>query len=218
MLLWNYNSSAFNAQAKYLIAHPWIGTMAAGTEFQILDYCHTVNANSATLQSYYDERVGSPFWNQSWSSAVISIAPVNPIPFPGWVNGDYYTLRTKEVGDNFPLGMGTTVSGTPNTSGWVFISNGTSPTTWTNGSIIDGDYPVIDLDARNASVITDRQGVAGAGRVAINASRTDIDSKIRILNIGTNVPIYANQAAALLGGLSQGDVYRTAIGQLMIVY
>ena len=33
-----------------------------------------------------------------------------------------------------------------------------------------------------------------------------------------NLPIYANNAAALAGGLTAGQVYRTATGQMMITY
>ena len=219
LFLTNINSSAYDAQAKYLIAHPWIGTMAAGTDFQIVDYCHAVNTASAIVASYLDERVDSPFWNESWSAASTgaSLNPTYPATWPGWVIGDHYTLRTKVAGDNFPAGMGTTVSGTANTSGWVFISNGTPPTTWTNGSIIDGDYPVISLDARNATIVTDRQGVAGAGRVGITASRTDFNSGIRILNMGTNIPVFLNEAAATGAGLTSGDVYRIqAIGYQLL--
>lgn len=33
----------------------------------------------------------------------------------------------------------------------------------------------------------------------------------------TNLPVYANNAAALAGGLIDGDVYKTATGELRIV-
>lgn len=32
------------------------------------------------------------------------------------------------------------------------------------------------------------------------------------------LPIYANNAAAILGGLTEGNVYRTSLGALMVVF
>jgi hypothetical protein len=38
-----------------------------------------------------------------------------------------------------------------------------------------------------------------------------------IINI-SNAPVYADNTAAIAGGLVSGDVYKTSTGQLMIVY
>lgn len=50
--------------------------------------------------------------------------------------------------------------------------------------------------------------------VQFSAGKTTIS---QILNIG-NAPVYVNNAAALAGGLVVGDVYKTALGVLMIAY
>lgn len=36
--------------------------------------------------------------------------------------------------------------------------------------------------------------------------------------LNTNLPVYADNTAALAGGLIAGDLYRTSTGDLMIVY
>jgi hypothetical protein len=33
-----------------------------------------------------------------------------------------------------------------------------------------------------------------------------------------SLPVYANNAAAIVGGLDAGDVYRTSVGVLMVTY
>jgi hypothetical protein len=35
----------------------------------------------------------------------------------------------------------------------VFVSNGTLPTTWTNGSVIEGDFPIIEKSPKYSAVI-----------------------------------------------------------------
>lgn len=54
------------------------------------------------------------------------------------------------------------------------------------------------------------------------AFKTNNTERARIKNNGTinfsNVSVYADNAAALAGGLVAGDVYRTSTGQLMITY
>lgn len=159
----NYDSYAFRAQEKWLAARPWVPTpLNDNYAFQIYNNIVTSNGSSGILGHYYDERVESSYWNQTWTGSYSLVA------------GTTYTLRTKAVGDNFPATLGTTVSGTPNSSGWVFTSNGTQPT-WTNGSIVDGNFPKIDWNERSAMVKV-YETESGKGRVLAKANRTDVNS------------------------------------------
>lgn len=47
---------------------------------------------------------------------------------------------------------------------------------------------------------------------------SDVNKFNAIVNMFPNLPVYANNAAAIAGGLSVGTVYRTSTGQLMIRY
>jgi hypothetical protein len=70
------------------------------------------------------------------------------------VNGQVYTLTSLAGGDNFNIGIGTTYPGTtgsPTSPPWTFTSNGTQPT-WTNGSIVEGDFPYIPEDQKASSL------------------------------------------------------------------
>ena len=161
--LWltNYTSPAYNAQANWIAAHPWI-TFNPANNFQVIDEIHTVSRSSAILAHYFDERVGSSNWIDSWYS------PIDP-GFPGWISGETYTLTTLEAGDVFQLGMASsTRDGIPGSAGWVFVSNGVGPTIWNNGSRVDGDYPTIDFAQNSSRVICDEDSL-GNGRVKVDA-------------------------------------------------
>lgn len=141
----SYTSYAYEAQTRWTNAHPWV-TMDDAHSFQMYDNIASTNQSSSLIAHYYDERVNNPNWQDTWSSSV---------GFPGWTAGKVYTLRLKKSGDNFPGTMGATHPLSPvgpNTTGWIFTSNGNSPTTWTNGSIVDGDFPKIDVDEKYSSV------------------------------------------------------------------
>lgn len=159
--LWltNYDSPAYNAQANWIAAHPWI-TFNPINNFQVIDQIHAASKTSAILAHYYDERVGSPNWEDSWYS------DTDP-GFPGWISTKVYTLRTLEAGDVFQIGMGSTISGTAGAPGWVFTSNGNGPTTWTNQSRVDGDYPVIEFAQNSSRVICDEDSL-GNGRIKVD--------------------------------------------------
>lgn len=145
--LWtnNYSSYAYNADVRWTNAHPWAPANSGNAYgFQIFDNLVATNLNSAFIAHYYDERVGNPNWQDTYTSSV---------GFPGWTAGKTYTLVDKKGGDNFPGTMASsTVSGTANTSGWIFVSNGNPPLNWTNGSTVDGDYPIIKVDEKYSSV------------------------------------------------------------------
>jgi hypothetical protein len=137
----------------------------------VIDQIHAVSRASAILAHYLDERVSDPNWNDSWYSGT------DP-GFPGWISGNTYTLRTLKAGDVFPISMASsTRSGTPGTAGWVFVSNGNPPTTWSNGSRVDGDYPVIEFAQNSSRVICDEDSL-GNGRVKVNAVDTIFTSSI----------------------------------------
>jgi len=170
--LWltNYNSPAYNAQANWIAAHPWI-IFNPANNFQVIDEIHAVSRESTTIAHYFDERVANPNWIDSWYSGA------DP-GFPTWIPGNVYTLRTLEFGDVFPVGMATsTISGTPGSDGWVFVSSGVGPTIWANGSRIDGDYPVIEF-AQNSSRIVLDEDSSNDGRIRIDAINTIFTSSI----------------------------------------
>jgi hypothetical protein len=137
----NYVSYAYEADQRWTAAHPLAPANSSNAYgFQIFDNLVSTGTTSALLAHYYDERVGNPNWQDTWTSGHTL------------VSGKVYTLRIKKAGDNFPGSMGTTISGSANTSGWVFTSNGNQPTVWTNGSTVDGDYPVIEVDPKFSSI------------------------------------------------------------------
>jgi hypothetical protein len=166
MFLTNYNSDAYNAQSKWQIANPWVSLpIPAGNDFQITDNVHAVNVSTSRIGHFYDERVGNPNWNETWTGGHALVA------------GKNYYLRTKKVGDIFQAGIASsTISGTADTTGWRFVANGIQPTTWTNGSTVDGDFPVIELAQNAAEVICEESG--GNGQVTINAINTVVTSSI----------------------------------------
>ena len=83
--------------------------------------------------------------------------------------GRKYTIKTFVTGDNF-TSVANVVSGTINTTGCVFIAIGTTPTVWTNQSILtssdDLDFSAYDHDYTRANQITSRTNVGtGEGYV-----------------------------------------------------
>jgi hypothetical protein len=45
-----------------------------------------------------------------------------------------------------------------------------------------------------------------------------VEEVIRETNKAYNLPTYADNAAAVAGGLSVGELYKTATGEVMVVY
>lgn len=73
------------------------------------------------------------------------------------INGKVYTLTSLAGGDNFNTGIGTTYPGTtgsPTSPPWTFTSNGTQPT-WTNGSVVEGDFPYIAEDQKASRFVAE---------------------------------------------------------------
>jgi hypothetical protein len=155
--LTNYTSSAYNAQANWEAAHPWV-VMDSLHNFQVVDYIHSVNRTSAFLAHYYDERVGNANWQETWYSSAEYTADTGLATLK---SGDYFTIANYDPADDFSPSVDSIYSGTINTNGCVFIANGTAPI-WT-ASKIEGDFPVVDFDTRSAFVIT--RAESGIGRV-----------------------------------------------------
>jgi len=59
-----------------------------------------------------------------------------------------------------------------------------------------------------------RRNLMDAKQLATNAA--DTADAITMAFDFTTMPVYADNAAATVGGLTQGTIYRTAAGQLMI--
>ena len=159
--LTNFTSTAYNAQANWEAAHPWV-VMDSAHNFQVVDYVHAVNRSSAFLAHYYDERVNNSNWQDTWYSLAGYTADTG---LPALSAGDYFTIADYDPADDFSMAAASVYSGTMNTTGCVFISNGVAPT-WTL-SRIDGDFPVIDFEATSAFVIT--RNISGIGRVNTRA-------------------------------------------------
>jgi hypothetical protein len=159
---YQYNGApnpAYNAFTYWLTnVKPWIPAeypsgYPAGTSFQILENFLGTNRDSAIHGHYFDERVNNSAWGDTWSGP--SVANKYSSTFPGWAVGKTYTLRTLIAGDVFPGGMSSfTRSGTPGASGWTFISTGIGPSIWTNGSIVEGDFPITELDPKTSYIAT----------------------------------------------------------------
>jgi len=155
---------AYNAFTYWLTnVKPWIpaefgatgatpATYPPGVSFQIVDNLLGSNANSALQAHYFDERVTKPEWKDTWSSET---APNKyGSTFSGWIPGKTYMIRNYELEDDFSGAFTGTRSGTLNTTGFTFISNGNPPADWTHGSLIDGDFPITDLDSRTSYIST----------------------------------------------------------------
>ena len=171
----NYTSYAYEAQTRWKNANSWV-TWTDAHAFQMYDNLVATNEVSALIAHYYDERVGNPNWQDTWTST-------SSAGWPGWVAGKIYTLRTKKAGDNFPGSMGTTHPSSPvgpNTSGWRFTSNGSGPSVWSNGSIVDGDYPLTTVDQKYSSVSAQLgdSDYAGKGVVYVNGNGLIVNTVI----------------------------------------
>jgi hypothetical protein len=204
--------SAFN---NYLYSKPWLftqypsGNYPAGAPFQITENVLATNKGGAIIGHYFDERANPS--NIAWWNTFDSPTAPNlynktfDVDYGGWVSGKVYTLKTKAVGDVFQVGMASsTVSGSPDSSGWIFVSNGTAPTTWTNGSIIEGDFPIIERNPRTASISTYEGQDIGAdnyqkGSIAIAAHTTFVTGfldqgnstrgfRLAIIDVGDPLP------------------------------
>jgi hypothetical protein len=164
---YQYNSNpnpAYNAFAYWLSnVKPWIpaefgatgatpATYPSGVSFQIVDNLLGSNANSSLQAHYFDERVTKSEWKDTWSSET---APNKyGSTFSGWIPGKTYMIRNYELEDDFSGAFTGTRSGVLNTTGFTFISNGNPPADWTHGSLIDGDFPITDLNDRTAYIST----------------------------------------------------------------
>ena len=152
---------AYNAFNYWLTnVKPWIPAeypsgYPAGTSFQILENMQSTNTGSAIQAHYFDERVSNSQWSDTWEDT--TTANKYASVFPGWIIGKTYMIRDYVAGDDFTgaYNPGDGVrSGTLNTTGFTFISNGFSPSNWTNGSLIDGDFPITDLDPKTSYIST----------------------------------------------------------------
>ena len=95
-------------------------------------------------------------------------------------------------------GAGVTISGGSSggdggTGGDVTIQGGSGETT--NGKVILGGSNTLQIDVNSPGITINSQ-----------------------LNLGTSVPVHADNTAATTAGLAVGDVYRNSTGQLFIVY
>lgn len=96
------------------------------------------------------------------------------------VAGQVYTLTTLAGGDNFNNGIGTTYPGTTGSATsppWTFTANGTTqPATWTNGSLVEADFPYIAEDQK-ASKLLAEVATSGAfsGKGVLSARTNSFD-------------------------------------------
>lgn len=158
---YQYNSlpnPAYNAFTYWLTnVKPWIPAeypsgYPSGVAFQILENMVGTNTDSSLQAHYFDERVSKPQWSDTWIDTTTPNAFGSV--FPGWISGKTYTIRSYEIGDDFTGAYSSIRSGTLNTTGFTFVSNGVAPAVWINNSVIDGDFPITDLDERTAYITT----------------------------------------------------------------
>jgi hypothetical protein len=260
-IMWtnDYSSYAYEAQTRYLNAHPWLGSIDSSHTFQIFDGVAFSNANGAYLARYYDERANAENWQDTYNNkssltagktytlvayksgddftGIVYTAVSGTINTTGWkftytsgtpttwtnnsilsdsdgnrlsgantlINAKVYTLTSLAGGDDFTNGLGTTISGSPTTPPWVFTSNGTQPATWTNGSVVEGDYPYIPEDQKASRFVAEvatsgtfsGKGVLSARANSLdvygmlnqaNATRGTVLASMTTTQRGTNIP------------------------------
>jgi hypothetical protein len=180
----------------------------AGVSFQILENMLGSNNGSALHAHYFDERINKPQWKDTWEDTTTPNKYSSV--FPGWILGKTYTIRDFVIGDDFTgaYNPGDGVrSGTLNTTGFTFISNGVAPANWTNGSLVDGDFPITDLDIRTAYISTTEGDDPSdpfyqQGIVRVQANATFIDGyvdqgsssrglRLSVINVGDPLPTTA---------------------------
>jgi hypothetical protein len=229
----NAPNPAYNAFAYWLSnVKPWIPAdfpsgYPPGTSFQILENMQSTNSSSAIQAHYFDERINKSQWSDTWSSP--TTANKYSSVFPGWTVGKTYTLRTLKSGDVFPPSMSSLDrSGTAGTSGWTFRSTGTGPTTWTNGSIVEGDFPITDINSRTSFISTTEGDDSGdpfyqKGIVRIQSNATYISGYVdqgsstrgyRLAIIATAVDLPAGGVVGEMVYLQSSNsiVVKTALG------
>lgn len=180
----NYSSGAYEAQTRFLQQYPWTNNptypvtptpppLDDAHGFQIYENFVSTNRSSSLISHYYDERVGSPYWQETYTSG-----------FSNLTLGKVYTLYNKKSGDVFPPALSTNnISGTVGNTGWVFVYSGvTTGAVWTNGSTINGDFPKIENDPKFSIVscqVGDSPGdYAGLGTVYIRGNGLLVNSVI----------------------------------------
>ena len=147
---------------------------------------------TTTVYSWYDSRM------QGGISQLSAITPTTTGITQNVVNG--YSATSSTVID------GNTVNLTYNLTSFdlkpiSFYNLGGGIYSGTVQSMIVNFYSAGTLDYTGSTAWVDVSGITKTERLRM-----------------TNVPVYANNAAAITGGLSVGDVYRTSTGVLMIRY
>ena len=125
----------------------------------------------------------------------------NPLKFETsglLIVGRKYTINTFVAGDNF-TSVASVVSGTINTTGCVFIATGTTPTTWTNESILtssdDLDFSAYDHAYTRANQIALNVANEGTGLGVVypfidNAQNGGSDT---VFNVESFLPCFHNR-------------------------
>lgn len=125
----------------------------------------------------------------------------NPLKFETsglLIVGRKYTINTFAAGDNF-TSVASVVSGTINTTGCVFIATGTTPTVWTNESILtssdDLDFSAYDHTYTRANQIALNVANEGTGLGVVypfidNAQNGGSDT---VFNVESFLPCFHNR-------------------------
>lgn len=127
------------------------------------------------------------------------------------------SLASNGNAGTFPLAINDTVPGICGST----TASGSTKQSWIIGRpASDGSIAVGSL-AGELVVCPESDKSLAFATVAGTSNYQTVRLRIKtsgILNFVTAPPIYADNAAALAGGLVAGDVYKTSTGQLMIVY
>ncbi len=123
---------------------------------------------------------------------------------------------------------GVSGSGTVTMNGWYSNINSEFQINPTSGASVIANFADIIIGISTSSVnasVTTRHGlyinpikqsfVTGTGYSIFQEGTTDINHLAGVLRL-TNLPIYADEAAAIIGGLVTNTVYRTSTGELRI--
>jgi hypothetical protein len=189
-------------------------------------------ANSmATANAASGEAASAATWGHMWrrvitgGNDVVNFGVRNAAGSFAWANLLEYHFDKAANGASAYTTSGNTFTGTPQT-----IENATNPSirirtgadsgqasrfvfalaTSSFSGAVPGDSVILGKSGGSLGFGTETGTTAQTLRVKIKASG--------VLNSVTAPTTYADNAAALSGGLVAGDVYKTSTGQLMIVY
>jgi hypothetical protein len=130
-------------------------------------------------------------------------------------------LATGVSNFNVAIGSGALRSANGGTQNTVIGSNaGTNITSGDTNIVIGNGAQVPSATASNqisiGNLIYGSLGNIGIG-VAVPTAKLEVDGKIRAVDVNfSGLPVFADENAAILGGIATGDLYQTSTGEIRI--